>query len=420
MLFDNSSQDTSEANKFVVILLGFFGGDPPQMRFLKPSLIWPLLTGLLLGLLLLQVFPELAGQGGESQSSSQVQAEVMASEPLLIPRQQGPVSYAQAVRQAAPSVVNIYTTKVIQQQLNPFLNDPFFRHFFGDDTLPRQQRMQSSLGSGVLVSSEGYLLTNHHVVQDADEIRVALRDGRETFARIIGSDAESDLAVLKIELDNLPAISLASSDTLEVGDVVLAIGNPFGVGQTVTQGIVSALGRSSLGINTYEDFIQTDAAINPGNSGGALINPYGQLLGINTAIFSRSGGSQGIGFAIPSNLAREIMLDLINEGFVIRGWLGVEVQELTPGLASSLNLETVQGLLVAGLQRNGPAHQAGLQPGDLLLEINGQPVTTARDTINYIARLRPDSTARLGILRDGETREVRARVRQRPSQENRR
>ncbi|SFC04151.1 serine protease DegS [Marinospirillum celere] len=390
------------------------------MRFLKPSLIWPLLTGLLLGLLLLQVFPELAGQGGESQSSSQVQAEVMASEPLLIPRQQGPVSYAQAVRQAAPSVVNIYTTKVIQQQLNPFLNDPFFRHFFGDDTLPRQQRMQSSLGSGVLVSSEGYLLTNHHVVQDADEIRVALRDGRETFARIIGSDAESDLAVLKIELDNLPAISLASSDTLEVGDVVLAIGNPFGVGQTVTQGIVSALGRSSLGINTYEDFIQTDAAINPGNSGGALINPYGQLLGINTAIFSRSGGSQGIGFAIPSNLAREIMLDLINEGFVIRGWLGVEVQELTPGLASSLNLETVQGLLVAGLQRNGPAHQAGLQPGDLLLEINGQPVTTARDTINYIARLRPDSTARLGILRDGETREVRARVRQRPSQENRR
>lgn len=393
------------------------------MRFLKPSLIWPLLTGLLLGLLLLQMFPALTGQSGTppEPNSTKVQAEVLASEPLLVPRQQGPISYAQAVRQAAPSVVNIYTTKVIQQQLHPFLNDPFFRHFFGEEQLPRQQRMQSSLGSGVLVSSEGYLLTNHHVVKDADEIRVALRDGRETFARVIGSDAESDLAVLKIELDNLPAINLASSDTLEVGDVVLAIGNPFGVGQTVTQGIVSALGRSSLGINTYEDFIQTDAAINPGNSGGALVNPYGQLLGINTAIFSRSGGSQGIGFAIPSNLAREIMLDLINEGFVVRGWLGIEVQELTSSLAASLNLDpATQGLIIAGLQRNGPAHRAGMQPGDLLLRINGQPVISARETINYIARLRPDTQANLEILREGQTKELSATIQQRPPQSSRR
>ncbi|MDR9467359.1 Do family serine endopeptidase [Marinospirillum sp.] len=393
------------------------------MRFLKPSLIWPLLTGLLLGLLLLQIFPTLTGQTSSqpTQDNNKVQAEVLAGEPLQVPRQQGPVSYAQAVRQAAPSVVNIYTTKVIQQQLNPFMNDPFFRHFFGEDQMPRQQRMQSSLGSGVLVNSEGYLLTNHHVVKDADEIRVALRDGRETFAKIIGSDAESDLAVLKIELDNLPAINLASSDTLEVGDVVLAIGNPFGVGQTVTQGIISALGRSSLGINTYEDFIQTDAAINPGNSGGALVNPYGQLLGINTAIFSRSGGSQGIGFAIPSNLAREIMLDLINEGFVVRGWLGIEVQELTSSLAASLNLDpSTQGLVIAGLLRNGPAHQAGLQPGDVLIRINDEPVGSARETINLIAGLDPDTQASLDILRDGEPLELTATIRQRPPQNNNR
>ena len=386
------------------------------MRFFRPGLIWPLLTGLLFALLLMQLFPGLTGQSSPS-SSQATRAELIRSEPLLVSRQQGPVSYAQAVRQAAPSVVNIYTSKVVQQQLNPFFDDPFFRHFFGQEGLPRRERLQSSLGSGVIVSSDGYLLTNHHVVAGADEIRVALRDGREAFARVVGSDAESDLAVLRIELDNLPAIRLASSDTLEVGDVVLAIGNPFGVGQTVTQGIVSALGRTSLGINTYEDFIQTDAAINPGNSGGALINPYGQLLGINTAIFSRSGGSQGIGFAIPSNLAREIMLDLINEGFVIRGWLGVEVQELTPQLAHSLGLSSTRGLIIAGLVRQGPAHRAGLRPGDVLLQVNGEPVGNARQTINRIARLKPDSLAQLRILRDGRPLELNARVQQRPAQQ---
>ena len=325
------------------------------MRFLKPQLIWPLVSGLLFAALLLQAFPSLTGQATPNPAL----AAIHASEPLLVARQEGPVSYASAVRMAAPAVVNIYTTTLIEQPTNPFINDPFFRHFFGQDNQPSQKRMQSSLGSGVLVNSEGYILTNHHVVHNADEIRVALRDGRETFARIIGSDPESDLAVLKIELDNLPMISLASSDTLEVGDVVLAIGNPFGVGQTVTQGIVSALGRNSLGLNTYEDFIQTDAAINPGNSGGALVNPYGQLLGINTAIFTRSGGSQGIGFAIPSNLAKQIMLDLINEGFVVRGWMGIEVQEITTALAQSLQLETLQGVLVAGLLRQGPADKIG-------------------------------------------------------------
>ena len=386
------------------------------MRWFKPSLIWPLVSGLLLALLLLQLFPDLAGQSGQS-NTREVTAEIKASEPLLLPRQQGPVSYAHAVRQAAPAVVNIYSTKVVSEPTHPLMNDPFFRHFFGEGGQPRQQRMQSSLGSGVLVSREGYLLTNHHVISGADEIRVALRDGRETFARVIGSDAESDLAVLRIELDDLPAISLASSDTLEIGDVVLAIGNPFGVGQTVTQGIVSALGRNSLGINTYEDFIQTDAAINPGNSGGALINPYGQLLGINTAIFSRSGGSQGIGFAIPSNLARQIMLDLINEGYVVRGWLGIEVQDLTPGLAQSLQLRERRGVLVAGLLRNGPAYNAGLQPGDLVTQINDHLVEHAREGINYIASLRPGSEAEIQLIRGNRSLSVTAVIGQRPANE---
>lgn len=381
------------------------------MRFLKPQLIWPLISGLLFAALLLQAFPSLTGQAPNNQAL----AEIQAGEPLLVARQEGPVSYASAVRMAAPAVVNIYTTKLVEQQTNPFMNDPFFRHFFGQENQPSQKRMQSSLGSGVLVNSEGYILTNHHVVSNADEIRVALRDGRETFARIIGSDPESDLAVLKIELDNLPMISLASSDTLEVGDVVLAIGNPFGVGQTVTQGIVSALGRNSLGINTYEDFIQTDAAINPGNSGGALVNPYGQLLGINTAIFTRSGGSQGIGFAIPSNLAKQIMLDLINEGFVVRGWMGIEVQEMTPALAQSLKLEDTQGILVAGLLRRGPADKAGLKPGDVISSINGRKVEGARAAINYIAGLRPDTQVVFDIVRDGRMKKLTATIGQRPT-----
>lgn len=381
------------------------------MRFLKPQLIWPLVSGLLFAALLLQTFPSLTGQATPNPAL----AAIHASEPLLVARQEGPVSYASAVRMAAPAVVNIYTTTLIEQPANPFMNDPFFRHFFGQDNQPSQKRMQSSLGSGVLVNSEGYILTNHHVVHNADEIRVALRDGRETFARIIGSDPESDLAVLKIELDNLPMISLASSDTLEVGDVVLAIGNPFGVGQTVTQGIVSALGRNSLGLNTYEDFIQTDAAINPGNSGGALVNPYGQLLGINTAIFTRSGGSQGIGFAIPSNLAKQIMLDLINEGFVVRGWMGIEVQEITTALAQSLQLETLQGVLVAGLLRQGPADKAGLKPGDVITQINQRKVNGARATINYLAGLKPDSKIELDIIREGQPKTLTAVIGQRPA-----
>jgi serine protease DegS len=247
---------------------------------------------------------------------------------------------------------------------------------------------------------------------------VALRDGREAQASVVGLDPETDLAVLKIELTDLPSITLAANDELRIGDVALAIGNPFGVGQTVTMGIISATGRNRLGLSTYEDFIQTDAAINPGNSGGALVDAHGNLVGINTAIFSKSGGSQGIGFAIPSSLARQVMQDLISHGRVIRGWLGVEIQELTPRLAESFGVGERPGLIVAGIFRNGPAHQAGLQPGDILLQVEGEPVSTSRATMNRIARFKPGQKIALGVLRDGHEMMVTASIGERPPSRN--
>lgn len=388
------------------------------MRLLRPAVVWPLISGILLAVVLLQTFPILSGEPTpveRPQNTDMIIPEVQASELPRIDRQQGPVSYAEAVRLAAPAVVNVYTTKIIEQQSHPLLNDPFFRHYFGRSTPPHQKRMQSSLGSGVIVSAEGYILTNQHVISGADEIRVALRDGRETFATVVGADPDTDMAVLKVDLDDLPVITLASAHDAAIGDVVLAIGNPFGVGQTVTQGIISALGRNRLGINTYENFIQTDAAINPGNSGGALINAYGQLLGINTAIFSRSGGSQGIGFAIPSDLARKIMTDLIESGYVVRGWLGVEVQDLTPALAQSLQMSDTQGVLIAGLLRGGPAHQAGLLPGDVIVELDGQPVESARQSMNQIASTKPHQRIPVQVLRNGKRLETTVTVQQRPT-----
>lgn len=388
------------------------------MRLLRPAVVWPLISGILLAVVLLQTFPILSGEPSPVERPTHTDTiipEVQASELPRINRQQGPVSYAEAVRLAAPAVVNVYTTKIIEQQSHPLLNDPFFRHYFGRSAPPRQKRMQSSLGSGVIVSAEGYILTNHHVISGADEIRVALRDGREAFATVVGADPDTDMAVLKVDLDDLPVITLASAHDAAIGDVVLAIGNPFGVGQTVTQGIISALGRNSLGINTYENFIQTDAAINPGNSGGALINAYGQLLGINTAIFSRSGGSQGIGFAIPSDLARKIMTDLIDNGYVVRGWLGVEVQDLTPALAQSLQVPNTQGVLIAGLLRGGPAHQAGLLPGDVIVELDGQAVENARQSMNQIASTTPHQRIKIQVLRNGKRLETTVTVQQRPT-----
>ena len=326
----------------------------------------------------------------------------------------GPISYAGAVDTAAPAVVNIFTQKRVTERAHPFLDDPFFRHFFGDRFGVPQERLETSLGSGVIASEQGYILTNNHVVTGADEIRVALRDGRSAQAAVVGTDPDSDLAVLRIELADLPVITLGQSDALRVGDVVLAIGNPFGVGQTVTSGIVSATGRKELGINVFENFIQTDAAINPGNSGGALINAYGELVGINTAIFTRSGGSQGIGFAIPISLAKDVMAQIIEHGRVVRGWLGVEIQDLTSELAESFRLPSTQGAIVAGVLRDGPADRAGLDRGDVITSIDGRPVSNVRDALELITRAAPGSSIAIAGIRSGESFSVQAEVGQRP------
>src|SRR3989440_2099280 len=281
-------------------------------------------------------------------------------------------SYSDAVRKAVPSVVNIFTSKEIKTPRHPFLNDPLFQQFFGD-RLEEDSQRATSLGSGVIVSPKGYILTNHHVVEAADEIEVALADGRKLKAKAVGSDLETDIAVLQVEGGSVPAITFGDTDAMRVGDVVLAIGNPYGFGQTVTMGIVSALGRSQLGINTFENFIQTDAAINPGNSGGALVDAAGNLVGINTAIYSRSGGSMGIGFAIPVSTAKMVLEQIVRSGSVTRGWIGVAVQEGTPPIAESFKLGSTRGALIAGVLRGGPADKAGVKPGDILVEGQGKP-----------------------------------------------
>ena len=322
-------------------------------------------------------------------------------------------SYSDAVTKATPSVVNIFTSKEVRVQRHPFLNDPLFRRFFGDQ-LGDQPERSSSLGSGVIVSSSGYILTNSHVVEAADEIEVLLADGRKLLAKQVGNDAETDLAVLRVESGQLPAITFGSSDALRVGDVVLAIGNPFGVGQTVTSGIVSALGRNQLGINTFENFIQTDAAINPGNSGGALVDASGNLIGINTAIYSRSGGSMGIGFAIPVSTAKQVMESIIKTGSVTRGWIGVEVQEISPALAESFKLKDMRGAIIAGVLKNGPADKAGIKPGDVLLGIEDKVVTDPQNMLTLVAGLQPGNAARLKLRRGQEEIEVKVVVGKRP------
>ena len=323
-------------------------------------------------------------------------------------------SYANAVQAAAPAVVNIYTTKVVTQRGPAFSDDPFFRRFFqGDSGVPRQ-RLESSLGSGVIISTQGYILTNNHVVDGADEIQVALTDGRSAAASVVGTDPETDLALLKVNLTNLPTIVFSHADELRVGDVVLAIGNPFGVGQTVTQGIVSATGRQQLGISTFENFIQTDAAINPGNSGGALINTEGQLTGINTAIFSRSGGSQGIGFAIPANLAKTVMEQILKQGRVIRGWLGINAQDITPDLAETFGIHNHQGAIVSGVYPGSAADHAGLLPGDVLLAVDDKTVVDARSAMNITASLAPGSRVDLAIIRQGKPLALHAIIGERP------
>jgi Do/DeqQ family serine protease len=322
-------------------------------------------------------------------------------------------SYAEAARKALPSVVHIYTSKEVRVPRHPFADDPIFRYFFGDRFGGPQR--QSGLGSGVIVSADGYILTNNHVVENMDEIEVATNDGRRYSARIVGLDPETDLAVLRIKAEGkLPAITFAATESLRVGDVVLAIGNPFGVGQTVTHGIVSALGRSQLGINTFENFIQTDAAINPGNSGGALTDSAGNLVGINTAIYSRTGGSLGIGFAIPVSTARSVMEQIIRTGSVTRGWIGVEAQEITPELAESFKLPESGGVIIAGVMRGGPADRAGIRPGDVLMSVAGKPVKDPQGMLDLIAGLTPGSTASFRLRRENKELELTVNIGKRP------
>ncbi|WP_374264425.1 Do family serine endopeptidase [Zoogloea sp.] len=325
-------------------------------------------------------------------------------------------SYADAAQHALPSVVHIFTSKEVKAQRHPFADDPLFRHFFGDRLDNRPQQRASGLGSGVIVSPEGYVLTNNHVVEAADEIEVALNDGRKLPARVVGRDPESDLAVLQIKSDGkLHAITFGHPEQLRVGDVVLAIGNPFGVGQTVTMGIVSALGRSHLGINTFEDFIQTDAAINPGNSGGALIDAAGNLVGINSAIYSRTGGSLGIGFAIPVSLARNVMEQIIQTGSVTRGWIGVEVQSITTELADSFGLPNADGTLISGVMRGSPADRAGIRPGDVLLAVDGRKVNDPQAMLEAIAALPPGRQSGFELRRGKEKLDLKVEIARRPA-----
>jgi Do/DeqQ family serine protease len=324
-------------------------------------------------------------------------------------------SYADAVAATAPAVVNIYTTRRVNAA--PWLDFGEPQRGYGNDLAPDTSgRIEDSLGSGVLVG-EGYLLTNEHVISDAQSIHVALNDGRVTEAALVGTDPDTDLALLQLELERLPAIELGRSDALRIGDVVLAIGNPFGIGQTVTQGIVSATGRSQLGLSRFENFIQTDASINPGNSGGALINTRGELVGINTAMFSRDGGSEGIGFAIPVNLARGVMQQLIENGRVLRGWLGVDARDLSP--AGLHEHGVLEGVLLTHVFPNGPASRAGLRAGDVVTEVNAQRVSTWQELLNEVARLPPGTSVQLRATRAGADIEVVATIVERPLRQRR-
>lgn len=388
--------------------------------------------------------------GAPRRPSAQVQqvggASVLQAVPAAPPAGAATGSYREAAGRAMPAVVNILTSKVRRHADNPLSRDPFFKHFFGEPKrgAPRQNNppgkgddddsdddsndndnggnngmdqsgRQTSLGSGVIVSPEGYILTNNHVVDAADEIEVVLADGRKAPAKVVGLDPETDLAVIKIALDKLPVMLLGHVDQARVGDVVLAIGNPFGVGQTVTMGIISALGRNNLHINHFEDFIQTDAAINFGNSGGALVDTHGNLLGINSAIYSQTGGSVGIGFAIPVSTAKSVMEAIIKSGHVVRGWIGVELQDITPELADSFGLSKQSGAIIAGVVRNGPADRGGIKPGDILLSVEGKPVTDTTAMINLIAQLAPGGKVKMTVLRKNREATLEVLVGKRPA-----
>lgn len=338
---------------------------------------------------------------------------VTIKEPSVAAPARESVSFSEAARKAMPAVVNIFTSQEVKRARHPLQDDPIFRYFFGDPSDPSVQRREG-LGSGVIVSETGYVLTNHHVIEAVDQIEVALADSRKVSARVVGADPETDLAVLKIEVRDAPSITFARSDRLKVGDVVLAIGNPFGVGQTVTLGIVSGLGRSHLGIATFENFIQTDAAINPGNSGGALVDAQGNLVGINTAILSQTGAAAGISYAIPVSIARQVMEQIIQKGSVTRGWVGVGVQDITKELAESFKLPGTNGVLISQVERGGPADRAGVKLGDVLVAVNDTAVADSIGMLNLIAALAPGTRARLKLLREQGATEVTVTVGRRP------
>ncbi|MDF1762273.1 MAG: trypsin-like peptidase domain-containing protein [Oleibacter sp.] len=383
---------------------------PILFQFVLPSAL-----GCLLALAIVAYWPS---QGAISPAMTSTLKANNTAENIRKDLHYGQVSYSQAVKQAAPAVVNIFTKKLVENKINPLLSDPVLGKYL---QVPEssQNRLETSLGSGVILTDDGYIITNYHVIQGADEVVVALIDGREAVARVIGVDNEADLAVLKVDLQPLTTIPMAQSRNISIGDVVLAIGNPFNVGQTVTMGIVSATGRSGLGLNTFENYIQTDAAINPGNSGGALINALGELVGINTAIFSKSGGNEGIGFAIPAWVALQAQQDIATYGTRIRGWLGIEVQEANTELLSRLNLpEALSGLIVRGVVEDGPAAMAGLSVGDIITSINDDSSIKAQEALNLIANLRPGDMVKVTFLHDGKERKTRAIAGQRKPQQN--
>jgi serine protease DegS len=361
-------------------------------------------TGLAAAFLVLVFKPDFLG---DPQYSSPV---------MNLARQEGPVSYADAVQKTAPAVVNIFTTTLTRREAHPFFSDPLFRRFFGEELSQPRVEKRNNLGSGVIVNKNGYIITTHHVIENASEIRVVLRDGRSMAARVVGTDPETDLAVLQASGDDFPVAQLGRSQDLQIGDVVLAIGNGFGLGQTVTMGIVSALGRQSLGLTNYDNFIQTDAAINPGNSGGALINPFGDVIGINTAIYTKSGGSEGVGFAIPAQLVNKVFEQIRDKGRVVRGWIGVTTtQAVTPELAQALGLGDAKGLLVAQILRNGPADKAGIKPGDVIQKVNGIEATAARVMVDLVADIEPGDDVEIELTRDGKSKNIKVEVVERPT-----
>ena len=420
------------------------------MRRLLVSLFWPVLCGLLIALIILTRYPQwlsLSGSGKGASSHAVTLSQDPHSPPVLIGSGAHPQGYASAVERAAPAVVSVYSlsaksdndkTSAADGRRDTLRNDPLYRQFVDQHQLTassstphrdgasttapdksaagqREGLHIDNVGSGVILSSQGYILTNQHVIRDADNIKVALRDGREAGATVVGVDSDTDLAVLKVTFDALPTITVAEANNIHVGDIALAIGNPFNFGQTVTMGIISATGRNQVGVNAYENFIQTDAAINPGNSGGALINTAGELVGINTVVFTRSGGAQGISFAIPASIAHEVLDDIVTTGYVRRGWIGMDARSVPLQLAHSFNLNAPSALVVTKVFPNTPADDAGLKVGDMILAINDTPLIDTQQAIINITQLHPGTPVKLRLFRDGSSRDVVIHVGVRPT-----